>query len=709
MKKFFSMLLLLCGFITLSATVLTVKAAEKEVTYTVTSTSAVSCDNPDVQWTAVYKGTYNTKQQATSGNSLTLTLSNIEENVVIKKIVMSTHTNSSKGEGTVEVVIGETTVYSNNYDKPKGTAWVDYEIGNTTGAKGDLSVVIACTTNSLYCQSYKIVYEVEGDTTPSYDTVFNYNYEDCPENVIVSTEAGKEVKFATVPSRPGILFVGWFDAAEGGNLVESLTSSEENHNKILYAHWETDPNTHSIITSTNYLDKDGGKSSTYGNYNGSHTLDGLEFDSYQVSNQGGYIQFQKSAGYFKNSIAISGHLKSITMDISEGEFTVSTSTSELNANGDNVVTLTKTNNKLVVTNPEDAFFRIQVGSSIGKVSSIDFAYEYVEKTTYTVSFNEGLGTFVDGKGTDITAELGTTTTVVLPKASDMATRPYKYTVLSAWNDGTNTHKPGASVQVSGNKTFTAVYAAPSNLTIAQAIEVAELAGSTATTYNFSTKATIKEINNKNVVLTDSSTTDTFVAYNPSNLSTLRVGDQVTVVGKIKLYNSVKEYDAPKVTVTKPAYATAFAAEQTKASLKIGDTVSIRFGNMISAASFNENATYGVVVTKDAAGLTGLTKDGLEELTTAGQAVECHPVRVNASGVEDANGEYYQFALVLTGVPSAEFTATLYAAMYIVVGDNVYLAQVKEASVKSVAAAYLEGDTSNFSASTIEILNVLANA
>ncbi|MDE7095422.1 MAG: hypothetical protein K2O23_02940, partial [Anaeroplasmataceae bacterium] len=363
------------------------------------------------------------------------------------------------------------------------------------------------------------------------------------------------------------------------------------------------------------------------------------------------------------------------------------------------------------TNPNDSYFYIKVGSSdTGKATSIDIAYEFVEKTTYTVTFNEGLGSFVEGKGADITAELGTTTTVVLPKATDMATRPYKHTVLSGWNDGTQTHQPGATVQVSGNKTFSAVYTAPKNLTIAQAIEVAELAGSTATTYSFSTKATIKEINNKNVVLTDTSTTETFVAYNPSNLSNLRAGDQVTVVGKIKVYNSVKEYDAPKVTVTKPAYATAFAAEQTKASLKLdGDSISIRFGNMISAASYDPNATYGVVVTKEANELNGLTKETLEALGS-NQDVICHPVRVNAQGEADANGEYYQFALVLTDVPQAEFTAVIYAAMYVIdANDNVYLAQVKEASVKSVAAAYLEGDTSNFSANTVDILNILANA
>ncbi|MDE6660624.1 MAG: hypothetical protein K2J93_02220, partial [Anaeroplasmataceae bacterium] len=447
-------------------------------------------------------------------------------------------------------------------------------------------------------------------------------------------------------------------------------------------------------------------------YNGSHNLDGLEFDSYQVSNQGGFIQFQKSAGYFKNSIAISGHLKSITMDISEGEFSVSTSTSELNAAGENAVTLTKTNNKLVVTNPEDAFFRIQVGSAIGKVSSIDFAYEFVEKTTYTISFNEGLGTFAEGKGADIIAELGTTTTVVLPKATDMASRPYKHTVLSAWNDGTTSFKPGASVPVSGNKTFTAVYSAPSNLTIAQAIEVADIAGATATTYSFSTKATIKEINNKNVVLTDSSTTETFVAYDPTNLSSLAVGDQVTVVGKIKIFNSVKEYNQPKVTVTKPAYATAFQAEETKASLKLdGDSISIRFGNMISAAAYKDSTAtkYGVIVSKNADELKNLNEDALEALINAGQGAECHAVRVNAQGEEDANGEYWQFALVLDNVPQAEFDAVLFATMYLVVNGNVYTAQVKEASVKSVAAAYLEGDTSNFSENTIEILNILANA
>ncbi|MDE7106202.1 MAG: InlB B-repeat-containing protein [Anaeroplasmataceae bacterium] len=724
MKKFFSMLLLLCGLVTLSAT-LVVNAAEKEVKYTVASATSVTCDDPDVAWVATYKNTYSSggkTGQITKDNSLTLTLSNIGEDILIKQLVMSTKTNKSTGAGTVTVTIGETTVYSNNYEKPNGATFVDYVIENTDAVKGDLSVVIACTTNSLYCESYKIVYEVEGDTTLSYDTVFNYNYEECPADVTVSTEAGKEVKFVSDPSRKGFNFVGWFDAAEGGNKIETLTSSEENHNKTLYAHWEEDTSFHAIINADNFkaLVSSG---SGYTPYNGNHAIDvldnsstnkvdSLEVNSYQVMLQSGLLQFQKSAGYLHNSIAISGHIKSITMNISEGDFFVSTSTSELTADGDNVVTLNSTNSKLVVTNPADSFFRIQVGSALGKVSSIDIAYEYVEKQTYTVSFNEGLGTFVEGKGTDIIADLGTTKTVVLPKAADMATRPYKYTVLSGWNDGTKTYQPGASVQVSGNKTFSAVYTAPSNLTIAQAIEVADITGTTATTYSFSTKATIKEINGSNVVLTDTSTADTFVAYNPSNLSSLAVGDKVTVVGKIKIFNSVRRYDAPKVTVTKPAYATEFEKVETKASLKLdGDSVSIRFGNMMSVSAYNEavSTKYGVVVSKNAAYLQGLTTDILEASSTEYLAVECNPVRVNAQGELDENGEYYQFALVLTDVPQAEFDATLFATMYVIANGQVYTAQVKEASVKSVAAAYLEGDTSNFSENTMDILNILANA
>lgn len=141
-----------------------------EVTYTVSSTSAVTVSGTAPPNTsAAYKQTYTTKQQLTSGNSATLTLSGYE-GCTITGITLNMHSNASKGAGGLDITAGTTTIASvaakttfNNWPGGKyGTAWVDITptvTPYTVGAAETVTAVITASTNSLYIQSYTITCE----------------------------------------------------------------------------------------------------------------------------------------------------------------------------------------------------------------------------------------------------------------------------------------------------------------------------------------------------------------------------------------------------------------------------------------------------------------------------------------------------------------------------------------------------------------------
>lgn len=722
------MFLLLCGFLTLSAVLVEVYAAEIISYRLVTDASELTLGSTVIITDTNSKFALGTTQNSNNRVAVAITTSpdgSIPQTADVQDIIIGEGTQAD----TVAFNVGNGYLYAASSSgnqlktataKTENSDWkitidpttYDAEIkaqgANTRNLlrKNSSSALFACYgSGQTAVKVYKKHVESAGvDEVATVKFYMNNGTDAIVKEDTVSK--GTPILFPENPSRLGYVFLGWFDAAENGNKVETLAPTE---NTNLYAHWEVDVYHHLRIDSTELNKLPNASGSGYAPYNGSHTTStGEEFSSNQVMVSTDVLQFQKDTGYIFNSSAISGTIAYIALDIEEGSFVVSTSASILSSNGENAQTITSANNKLVVTSTDHAYFYIKNNTSgSGKVKAIDIAYNYVERTTYSITFNAGDGvSFKEGKGTTIVANKGESTTIVLPTADDLVQTLYKYSILSLWNGRINRH-PGESVTLDDDITFTAMYVAPENLTVAQAIEVADITGTAATTISFSTRATISAINGRNVLISDESTSETFVVYNPSNLSTLAVGDIITATGKIKTYNGTKEYDAPKVVVNKPASASVFETLQTKASLKLmNDTVSIRFGNLISAEAYNSAATYGVVVSLDGAALTNLTAEAIEALKEAGQGAVCVPVRVNAQGVADANGEYYQFALVLNDVPNTDYNVEIFATMYMIVDGNVYTAQMKSASVKSVASAYLEGDTSKFSASTIEILNSL---
>ena len=130
-----------------------------------------------------------------------------------------------------------------------------------------------------------------------------------------------------------------------------------------------------------------------------------------------------------------------------------------------------------------------------------------------------------------------------------------------------------------------------------------------------------------------------------------------------------------------------------------DEASIRFGKCITKDMYDyvtkmgTDVTFGVIAKKTSA-------LGGAELTVANASMtrEITPARVASPGaaVEDLEGNYYQFALVIDDIDAANFETSITARVYICVDGEYYYMNASEYSVKTLAAAYYNAvDTSAY--------------
>ena len=145
----------------------------EQVKYTVNTASSVTTSGVAPAGSSVtFKNTYSTKDQMTQNNSQTYTLKGYDGKV-IKKVVLSMHSNKSKGAGTLSLTAGSNTLASissaTNFNQwYDNTSFVqNYKDVNVTmtndsyvvGANESVVLTITATTSSLYCQSVTIYYE----------------------------------------------------------------------------------------------------------------------------------------------------------------------------------------------------------------------------------------------------------------------------------------------------------------------------------------------------------------------------------------------------------------------------------------------------------------------------------------------------------------------------------------------------------------------
>ena len=245
------------------------------VTYTVASTTSVtvSGDAPEGS-SATFKNTYtNNKQQMTSSNSQTYTLSGYD-GCAITGIKLSMKSNSSGGGGSLSVKAGSKTIASIADSKFNTASWngnwstsfVDIKptVTETLVEAGeDVVVVIKASANSLFCQSITITYESTGN-------------------------------------------------AGGGGTVDPEPDPEPSAKTYTLT---IDANS---FNATSYAANNNAKTSTATATDGS-TMD-VTWTSNQVMKQSSAMQWQKSNGYIYNTTDL-GTITDISITSSAGTFT----------------------------------------------------------------------------------------------------------------------------------------------------------------------------------------------------------------------------------------------------------------------------------------------------------------------------------------------------------------------------------------------------
>ncbi len=288
--------------------------------------------------------------------------------------------------------------------------------------------------------------------------------------------------------------------------------------------------------------------------------------------------------------------------------------------------------------------------------------------------------------------------------------------LSGWSDGTNTYNPGEEVTVKDNTQFTAIYEEDNSkvLSVKKAIALYDFLGK-KTTKEFKVTGVIssfdKDYPNNITIVDETDNTKELKLFEPAirvSESKVVVGDKIIGNGYITKYKSTYELDSLCTYTNVSTKEDMFQRVETMSSLSFdwattdGETytvsnVSLRFGNLFRAVAFDSNAQYGVFLIKSSVLGTSTVEQYLSGKTLAeinADANVCNavatPVKVNAEGVADENGKYYQFAAVLSDMDEY-LTTSITAVMYVVIDGQIYYSVEKTASVQSTAYAYFNDD------------------
>lgn len=181
------------------------------VTYTVSSTSSVTASGTTpTDANAIYSSTYGTICQLTKGNSMTLSLKGFT-GCKITGLTLSMKSNSSKGGGSLSMKAGTTTLaeiadctFNNaNWNGEYSTSYVNVTPTVTEYTVKDNEVVtitIAASTNSLYCQSFTIEYTpAGGESDTRTETELAWSAENCTATI------GETNTFPTLSTTPSSL------------------------------------------------------------------------------------------------------------------------------------------------------------------------------------------------------------------------------------------------------------------------------------------------------------------------------------------------------------------------------------------------------------------------------------------------------------------------------------------------------------------------
>lgn len=166
------------------------KIYAKEVTYSVASktsvTASVKLEGVTTSFNNTYTQSGSDKAQVTGGKNMTLTIKGFKGTVSAVRLNQRATNN---GTGDLKISINGNNVVSKSFTKqeiPNSYSEYTYNIVSPVSTTGDIVIKLSATVNSLYCNSFTLVYDDEEDgktptalsfskseTSFSYDLNFN--------------------------------------------------------------------------------------------------------------------------------------------------------------------------------------------------------------------------------------------------------------------------------------------------------------------------------------------------------------------------------------------------------------------------------------------------------------------------------------------------------------------------------------------------------
>ncbi|MDE6660625.1 MAG: endonuclease, partial [Anaeroplasmataceae bacterium] len=148
-------------------------------------------------------------------------------------------------------------------------------------------------------------------------------------------------------------------------------------------------------------------------------------------------------------------------------------------------------------------------------------------------------------------------------------------------------------------------------------------------------------------------------------------DKAVYIQKIDIYYT--EVDLVTDTFVLTQTRSSLRLEYDKTTLEATE-VDLRFGVKMLEDAYCSEAKYGIVILssdqENSLSSGEKSYSHISDFASEGHYLELTPVRVNAQGEEDPNGEYFQFAWVITNM-EGHYTDTLSAVVYMEYNNKVY--------------------------------------
>lgn len=584
-----------------------------------------------------------------------------------------------------------------------------------------------CYSSSSGVQNLTI-YKLSGSGTAatSYTVAFDAGTNGTCATKTQDVTIGESINLPTVTPNEGWEFDGWY---LDGKKVESPFTPTGSCTLVAQYSFKLEEGFSSVVLNNANTYK--ATDTTY--KAGKSTVSGVDFSWFMAGDKASIQLRSKNSEEGIVSTSTIGNIRKIILEWhdesttgrklnvygSNSPYSTVTSLYNSSTSGALLGSITKGTSSSLDINGDYAYVGLRSSADAMYIKSIQLIYENAvveDKDTYFVNFNANGGAFADSEEWGA-MECEGERTVVLPIASDLETTAYKYTTLVGWTDGTNTYAPGASVVVDAATTFTAVYEAPELITIAQALEICALTGTTDTTYAFTVEGVVSELNDSGVsqygnfdaMLTDSTgSIKIFRVKCDKTAFDLANGDTIRVTGALVNYQSnTPEFVAGTTYVfvsrplpPEPTLEEKLAEFTTNASVGFSYTksgedytfsnVRLSFRGTISAELYEEVVAAGV----SAAGI---------EVSIEGQ--EPYTIDCTTSIGTDANGNKYVFGSLL--VPEGKENIVVTGKAFVTVdGARLYLASTAHSLVSAVSA-YLGDNAPALTAEQLEAVTALA--